>query len=260
MCDLKHQSPQADVNSEAATSSSADKIYIGKGRYIEDDGSLQAKVSKNSARDNSLTGGFAGGELFLKETFLKELEASKPAKDAKPAAPKAGLKKGLYIGKGRYLPDDGSNAALAIKRSARDNSLTGGFVGGEVGLKGFVATGTVPFGAGRQPQSPLIAAVVLGAAAAGGGLLLTNVSELGEMAVSGTGAASPAALAPLDENTKLLLQVAVLLVGVAGTVAGGRALASSLTSSIQEGATRLGTLAVFWLVVFVAARFIIDAP
>ena len=57
-----------------------------------------------------------------------------------------------------------------------------------------------------------------------------------------------------------LLQAALVLVGAAGTVVGARALMSNVTNSLREGATKLATLAIFWLALFVAVRFVLDSP
>ena len=58
----------------------------------------------------------------------------------------------------------------------------------------------------------------------------------------------------------VLLQAALVLVGAAGTVVGARALMSTVTNSLREGATKLATLAIFWLALFVAVRFVLDSP
>ena len=184
-------------------------------------------------------------------------------KTSTSASPSNKSKTALYVGKGRYLPfEAANNEARTIKGTGRDSNLTGGFSGGEVGLRQYVETGKVPYapeGSTKQQQSPLIVAGILSASAVTGGILLNDVSVVGERVVSGSTGASPAALAGLDENTKLLLETAVLLVGIVTTVVGGRAVVGSLTSSIKEGAVKLATLSLFWVVVFIAARFILDA-
>lgn len=148
-----------------------------------------------------------------------------------------------------------------MKTTGRDSSLTGGFSGGETGLRQFVETGEVPFapeGSKKKQQSPLSMAGIISASAVTGGLLLNDAGDIGERILSGTGT-SRAALAGLDENTKLLLETAVLLVGVVATVVGGRALVGNLTNNLKEGATRVAVLAMFWVAVFIAARFILDS-
>lgn len=66
---------------------------------------------------------------------------------------------------------------------------TGGFAGGEKGLKQYVATGEIALADPNQPQrrqfSPVALAGLLVAAGAGGGLLLNQVTDLGESAVKG---------------------------------------------------------------------------
>lgn len=252
-------------DSAAASSDSSDaplppgveKIYVGKGRYIVDD------PSKYPGR-NSLTGGFAGGEVGLKN-FVAEngfVSATRQESGNTARAPAKGGKAGIYVGKGRFLNDDASNESKVMKMSARDNSLVGGFAGGEVGLKEFVQTGEVPFdeeGKARRQQSPLIVAGIVSITAVTGGILLTDVSDFGERVISGSTEVSPDALSGLDENTKLLLEAGVLMMGVVASVIGGKALVGSLRSSIKEGATRLAVLAAFWMAVFIAAQFVLDS-
>lgn len=207
-------------------------------------------------------------QVGLKQ-FVSELDenAKYYKKAEKPSASKASPqnkgKNAVYVGKGRYLPyDPANNEAIVMKSSARDSNLTGGFAGGEAGLRKFVETGEVPFapeGSKKRQQSPLIVAGIISASAVTGGLLLNDAGDIGERVISGSTGASPAALAGLDENTKLLLETAVLLVGVVATVVGGRTLVGNLTNNLKEGATRLATLAVFWVAVFIAARFILDS-
>ena len=172
-------------------------------------------------------------------------------------------KKGIYVGKGKFAEDDPkSNQARVMKVTGRDSTLVGGFAGGEVGLQEFVETGVVPFGDGssRRQQSPLIIAGIVSTAAVTGGILLTDVSDFGEQVISGTTKVNPESLAGIDENTKLLLEAGVLMIGVVATVIGGRALIGSMRSSIKEGATRFAILAAFWMAVFIAARFVLDSP
>jgi len=232
-----------------------EKIYVGKGRYLEDD------PSKYPGRDNLYTGGFAGGETGLKNFVAeKGIPYSSPAKESKAA--KASAKKpakGVYVGKGKFFEDDKSNTYKVMKLSTRD-ALVGGFAGGEVGLKEFVATGEVPFGEGRKQQSPLIVAGIVSLLGVAGGILFTDVGEFGEQVISGKTNVSPEALSGLDENTKFLLEAGVLLTGVVASLIGGRALIGSFKKSLAEGVTKAGVLAVFWIMVFVAAQFVLDSP
>lgn len=106
-------------------------MYIGKGRYVDDD------PKKYAGRDNWFTGGWPGGEKELKEIFIQE-----ELKNAKAKADKGDKSKktfdlpedvrgedNVYVGKGRYVKGD------AKKFAGRDNLFTGGWAGGEVGLK-----------------------------------------------------------------------------------------------------------------------------
>jgi hypothetical protein len=57
----------AEANTQEATSQKATKkakIYVGKGRFLEDDG-----VTQYPDR-NALTGGFAGGEVGLRASVI----------------------------------------------------------------------------------------------------------------------------------------------------------------------------------------------
>lgn len=211
---------------------------------------------------------FHESQVGLKQ-FVSQIDGTvaKPDANSKSSDSKASStsKGGLYVGKGRYLPyDPKSNESRIAKSTGRDSSLVGGFAGGEVGLRKYVETGEVPFASegsrARRQQSSLIVAGVVSAAAVTGGILLTDVTDIGEQIVSGSTSVTPAALAGLDDNTKLLLETAILLVGVVATVVGARAIIGSITNNLREGATRLGTLALFWIVVFIAARFILDSP
>lgn len=67
--------------------------------------------------------------------------------------------------------------------------------------------------------------------------------------------------APIDDKTKTLLLVAVGLLATVGALAGGKALVDALQnriSSAGDSATKLVVAGAFWLVVFVAARTILE--
>lgn len=256
------ETSSAPATPAAAAPTSQQQVYIGKGRFINDD------PRKYPGRDNDFTGGWAGGEVGLK-AFVEDLAApggaSKPAaKAAKPAGelpPQLSGRDEIYVGKGRTVKGNAS-------KFPQKTELTGGFAGGEEGVKAFVATGDVPIAAPgaarRRQQSPLIVAGMVALASTAGGLLINSLEEVGEEAVSGASAlstvASTAKAAAMDDSTRLLLEVAVVLIGVAGTVAGGRALIASVTSQIKDSVSRLATLAVFWAFVFVAAKLVLEAP
>ncbi|KAI8101363.1 hypothetical protein M9435_001469 [Picochlorum sp. BPE23] len=252
-------SEDSSSSKDSAKSSGVEKIYVGKGRFIED-------VPDKYPDRNALTGGFAGGEVGLKQFVASNPGdlGKKGSKEEASSSSNKSSKDGIYVGKGKFVKDDPkSNERLVMKRSGRDSPLVGGFAGGEVGLSEFVETGEVPFdeeGIGRRQQSPLIIAGIVSVAAVTGGILLTDVSDFGEQVISGSTKVSPAALSGLDENTKLLLEAGVLMMGVVASIIGGRALLGSLQSSIKEGATRFAVLAVFWMIVFIAARFVLDSP
>jgi hypothetical protein len=101
-------------------SSNGGRYYAGKGKYIRDDRGLVSKTG----RDDLFTGGFAGGEkgLWAYRDELAEKNAAKALEKKKRA-----------------------------RRESRDVSLAkdfggmaGGFPGGEMGVKSFNATGSVP--------------------------------------------------------------------------------------------------------------------
>ena len=58
----------------------------------------------------------------------------------------------------------------------------------------------------------------------------------------------------------LHLQVAISLVGVVGTLAGARTVVESVTSTVRRGASKLAVLGAFWVVVFLAAKAVLEAP
>lgn len=249
-----------------ADSGDGELIYIGKGRTVRDD-------PKKYPDRNELTGGWAGGEVGLK-SFVKELSAqgaiSKKADQSKPAhtpKPIASGRDDIYIGfskeddrtgkKGRFLRDD-------AKKYPQRDSLTGGFAGGELGLKKFVETGDVPIAEGpggiRQGQSPLITAAIVSIAGTVGASLVNGASNVGEKVVSETTGVSPDALSSLDDNTKLLLEIAVLGFGILGTGLAAKSIFGGVANNLKSYVTKLVTLGVFWIAVFVAAKFVIEAP
>ena len=111
----------------AAKGGNDENVYIGKGRFVQDD------PKKYAGRDNWFTGGWPGGEKQLKEVFIKEETGASKSGEAK-AAERAlpDWAKGddeIYVGKGKYVKGDSK------KFAGRDNLFTGGWAGGEVGLK-----------------------------------------------------------------------------------------------------------------------------
>lgn len=271
------------------------EIYIGfpkgdydrsegrTGRVIKDD---PAKYPKKEDLGPLLgaTGGWAGGEAGLwqlREQVMREQAAAKTgakaaaapapaaARPASPPAPKDG-KAPIYVGyakdelevrkagaPGRFILDDPK------KYPAKDDvgifpGATGGFAGGEKGLKQFIETGDLQLRDPRQAPkqfSPVAIAGLLVVAGAGGGLLLNELTDLGEIAVR-----TEITNAPLDDKTKALLLAAVALLGGVGMLATGRALVSSLQnriSSAGDQASKLVIAGAFWVGVFAAARFVL---
>jgi len=158
---------------------------------------------------------------------------------------------------------------------------TGGFAGGEKGLRTYIEEGEVrlrkPGEAGRKQFSPVSLSALLVAAGAGGGLLLNEATDLSEgmirtelLQVSFVQSAAMivrsvvfmrgvfALQAPIDDNTKTLLVVAVGLLTVAGVVGSVRSAVSSLSEQVQEGAMKLLVLGGFGLGVFLAARAVLE--
>jgi hypothetical protein len=71
----------------------------------------------------------------------------------------------------------------------------------------------------------------------------------------------PILQAPIDEKTKSLLLVAVGLLAAVGALAGGKALVDTLQNRISSAGNQVTKLVIggaFWLVVFVAARTILE--
>jgi len=257
-------------------------VYIGKGRMIKDD------PKKYPGKDDlgpliGATGGWAGGEAGLWQ-LREQLQREKAAKKAttsqtvsssskvQPPTPKGDKQQPVYVGygkdelevrkagaPGRFILDD------PAKYPAKDDigffaGATGGFAGGEAGLKQYVETGELKLRDPNQPRvkqtSPVAVAGLLVAAGAGGGLLLNQLTGLGVDAVKGN-----ILEAPIDDKTKSLLLVAVGLLAAVGALAGGKALVDTLQNKISSAgdqATKLVIGGAFWLVVFVAARAILE--
>ena len=266
--EIKKSSPVSPSSAIDPTAGDGEVIYIGKGKTIRDD-------PKKYPERNELTGGWAGGEVGLKG-WVQELSSqgaiSPKAKKIEPKAPRtpkpiATGRDEIYIGfskeddrtgkKGRILRDD-------AKKYPQRDTLTGGFAGGELGLRKFVETGDIPIATGpggvRQGQSPLVTAAIVSIAGTVGASLLNGASNVGEKVVSETTGVSPDAFAALDDNTKLLLEAAVLGLGVLGTGLAAKSIFGGVANSFKSYVTKLVTLGVFWIAVFVAAKFVIEAP
>ncbi|KAI8466555.1 MAG: hypothetical protein J3K34DRAFT_433278 [Monoraphidium minutum] len=273
----------------AASSSDGAEIYLGfakddyapragrKGRVVKDD------PSKYPSKEDlglflGATGGWAGGEAALwklrdevvaqKQQQKKGGAAPAPAAAGKPAVPKPeGGKAPIYLGyskydtdlrkvgaPGRFILDDPS------KYPSKEDlgffaGATGGFAAGEKGLKQFIRDGDLQLRSPGQPggnqSSPVAIAGLLVLAGAGGGLLLNGFADVTESGIKSVNA-------PIDDNTKVLLLAAVGLMGAAGLVAVGRATASSLQERAAENAKQIALLGAFWVVVFLAARAVLE--
>mmetsp|Transcript_9321 Transcript_9321/g.19904 ORF Transcript_9321/g.19904 Transcript_9321/m.19904 type:complete len:243 (-) Transcript_9321:851-1579(-) len=202
-----------EVKPTSTSTEGAEEIYIGfpkndyapragrKGRVIRDD------PKKYPGKDDigpllGAVGGWAGGETALwklRESVKEELASSttstpKPKASAAPAAPKRGQSE-IYVGfgkdeldlrkagaKGRVIYDDPQ------KYPGKEDvgplpGATGGFAGGERGIKAYLQTGEVrlrkPGEPGGQPMSPLTIAFIVLLAGTGGGLILTKLYDAG---------------------------------------------------------------------------------
>ena len=108
----------------------------------------------------------------------------------------------------------------------------------------------------RQGQSTLLIAGVAALASTIGGLTLTQATNFSqELAATETGGALDA----LDDSTRVLLQSAVVLIGITAGLAGTRAAFKAMTDSVTENALNLAKVTVFWVVVFLAARFVLQS-
>lgn len=127
-------------------------------------------------------------------------------------------------------------------------------------MQQFVKEGDVKIAEGgsvrRQGQSTLVIAGVVALAGTVGGLTLTQATNFSqELAATETGGALDA----LDDSTRVLLQAAVVLIGITAGLAGTRAAFKAMTDSVTENALNLAKVTVFWIVVFLAARFVLQS-
>jgi len=275
--------------SEASTTGEGgpEEIYIGfekydfdragrKGRVIRDD-PRKYPARENLGFFNGATGGWAGGEAGLwqlREAVVAEQSGRPAPPPAKPAAAKpvtapAG-KAAIYVGFGKdelELRKSGAPGRVIVDDPARYpgkedlglfNGATGGFAGGEKGVRMLVETGELKLRAPgdlsrkRQVSSLALGAFVV-AAAAGGGIILTDAIDLGEEVVS-----KDILDAPIDDSTKTLLLAAVALLVSVGAIAGGRAAVSTLQERLKNGAQSLVLVGGFFVAVFLAARAVLE--
>eukprot|EP00798_Chlamydomonas_sp_ICE-L_P013886 gene13886-19812_t len=174
-----------------------DEIYIGfpKNDYDRSEGRkgrvIKGDPAKYPSRDGMFTGGWAGGEAGLWQ-FREQIEAEKKGTKSSGPMPKpngspAAGKTAQYVGFGKDQLDL-KNTGVAGRFVYDDDEkyptrseITGGFAGGEVGLKSFAATGEVklrkPGQAGvKQQESPLAIGFLLLLAGATAAVVLTVVS------------------------------------------------------------------------------------
>lgn len=178
-----------------------DTIYLGNGRTIKDD--ARKCVGGRRGQLPSMHLGSPGRALAHATPQLERARraAARPgllALRASPAHPCSSLLIPCRPAPHPHRPPD---------RYPGRTELTGGFAGGELGLKMFKEKGDIPIapeGQGTKQSSPLITGFVLGLAATGGGLLLSTVEEVGVEAVEGS---TKVSVLGLDEQTKLLITV-----------------------------------------------------
>eukprot|EP00884_Botryococcus_braunii_P003362 jgi/Botrbrau1/13026/Bobra.0389s0018.3 len=230
----------------AKSDTGSDDVYIGfekgdyaprigrKGRFVKDDPSKYPDRSP-------FTGGWAGGEAGLKawvQEYGKTAAAPPTKKKAveQPPASKVARAFGepIYLGfgkdeleerkagqRGRVIKDD----PLRYPDKETIGPLTnvvGGFAGGERGLKLFVEEGDFIIADPEQARkqfSPLVVAAIVSVGVTAAALLLNSVGEVGEQVVGGS-TLSRIGSAPVDDNTKTLLYVALGFLGMTATVAG----------------------------------------
>jgi len=278
--------PQPEPPAEGAAGAQAkggekkEKVYIGSGRFIEDD------PAKYPGKEDmgpllGVSGGFAGGERNLKDgdyrrdQLPEELKKGFPSKwsqrevvdpaVARPTRERKGWDAGtdeVYIGhpkgaKGydgsRYLRDD-ARLYPGKEDAGFFLGVSGGFAGGEVGLKDqFNQDGEIKLreGAGRVPVSPLEVAFVIGFVGSFGALAVLKLQESGVTDAEAALAFVQALPAQVSEATS---GVEWGPVGYAGAAVGGLAVASAALGAARKaavegakaagaGTLRLGVLA-----------------
>lgn len=89
----------------------------------------------------------------------------------------------------------------------------------------------------------------------GGGLALDTLLVTGKELV--TEEVEQVRGAPIDDNTKTLLLVALVLLGTAGALGGARAAVSGLQQRVRQGAERLLTVTGFWVATLLVAAAVL---
>eukprot|EP01025_Chloroclados_australasicus_P019961 TRINITY_DN2097_c0_g1_i3.p1 TRINITY_DN2097_c0_g1~~TRINITY_DN2097_c0_g1_i3.p1 ORF type:complete len:312 (-),score=44.45 TRINITY_DN2097_c0_g1_i3:624-1559(-) len=262
----------------AKANTEEENIYVGfdkdqqKPRYQKGD-PTQYPGKEDVGIAMGITGGWAGGEKGLKEfvqnsngngvkTNKKESteQQQQPGWVKKRVNGKEVLVKVIqeggdtvYVGD-KFLQDDDR------KYPSKDTlgpfeGVTGGFAGGETGLKSFLEKGKVEVESekARKQFSPLTVAAIVASAGVGGGIGLTYVTKWAVQLF-----VVELLEAPIDDNTKLLLEVAMILLATAAVIAGGR-FAFKKVWSVDENWAKYATLAaVTYGALFVIARTLID--
>ncbi|KAK9839827.1 hypothetical protein WJX81_004508 [Elliptochloris bilobata] len=239
---------------------------------------------------NQYVGGWAGGETGLRQWIEEAAEQSerkggaavtRKATEGSKSEPVVVHKDGeqIYIGydkenidsrrqgaPGRYIQDD-INKYPAKESIGPLSGVTGGFAGGERGLQQLIEKGKLklaePGSNRRREFSSLLLAGGVAATAVAGGLLLDDGLQLGEK-VLGQGGLPGVDLraAPLDGKVKLVLQAAVALMAVGGGVFAVRGLVRRVregTGALAGKALDAGKVAVFWVAVFAAVKFVLES-
>ncbi|GMH44831.1 hypothetical protein BSKO_12783 [Bryopsis sp. KO-2023] len=273
------------VSASTQSSNGKDRIYIGKGKYVMDDAKKYPKKENAGDLLQGISGGWAGGEIGLKaftaENGPEDVPSTKSSKSKKAAdgvkttfagkdvvAKKMGEGADtLYVGfspgsmddlmarkegaMGKFIVDD------AKKYPSKDNyvigDLAGGFAGGEKGVKQFVEKGEIEFIDPSQSRqwSPIVIATLVAGVGSFGAILLSNVFDLSEGIIN-----QDVLNTAMDDKTKLLFEVAIVLLGVtwigSTTFATFKALREKLSMGTQ-GATNVLITVGFWTVVLVVA-------
>eukprot|EP00873_Tetraselmis_striata_P043667 jgi/Tetstr1/463931/TSEL_008737.t1 len=276
--EMKGSAPgQAKVEYKRPVRSKEKKdIYLGKGRTIKDDpkkypdrnelgvgGWAGGEVGlwefreevKSSPKSREAPGGLDISKItgFLGPKDQKDVKISRAQingmqVDAEVRGEGQDL---IYIGKSKGEAPAPGKPGKFIKDSAKKYpgkedvgimyGATGGFAGGEEGLKQFVETGDVdmlPPGVQRsRPPNPLLVLFAVGGVA---GLAAAYGSLSGDAPSSGPGEmpsvpALTAAATTMDSSSVLLLQLGLIGFGSVGAVVGGRAALAGARRKLVEG-------------------------
>lgn len=273
-----------DVQERAAVDGLED-IYVGNGRFVMDDPKKYPSKDDAGKLFPGISGGWAGGEIGLR-AFMEELKDD-PVNGTDEIRPKEEGVKVVYEGKevsarkvgegtdaiyvgfssrseedtkarksgamGNFIVDDAKKYPSREGFGSLDG-LTGGFAGGEKGVKQFVEKGDIVFLDPNQRSrqwSPIVAATVVAIVGSVGSILLSDVTDISENLLN-----TDLSVVSMDEDTKELLKAALELLGLAGAGSLGLALFKTFRERLSAGAKVAARVAVtvsFWgLVAFVA--------